>query len=88
MAHSGLHGFTVRVRPSDPELSVAFVPGLICWAEEVDRPSHGITASRRGASAKVSMPITPGQFGCALNLMIAQERLNLWVECHLIVRAL
>ena len=34
VAHSGLHGFTVRVRPSHPDLSVAFVPGPICWAEE------------------------------------------------------
>jgi len=34
VAHSGLHGFTVRVRPSHPDLSVAFIPGLICWAEE------------------------------------------------------
>jgi glycogen phosphorylase len=34
VAHSGLNGFTVRVRPSHPDLSVAFVPGLICWAEE------------------------------------------------------
>lgn len=34
MARSGLHGFTVRVRPSHPDLTVAFVPGLICWAEE------------------------------------------------------
>jgi starch phosphorylase len=34
MARSGLHGFTVRVRPSHPDLTVAFVPSLICWAEE------------------------------------------------------
>ncbi|HME10186.1 MAG TPA: hypothetical protein VKG25_24245, partial [Bryobacteraceae bacterium] len=34
VGHSGLHGFTLRVRPSHPDLSVAFVPGLICWAEE------------------------------------------------------
>ncbi len=31
---SGLHGFTVRVRPSHPDLPVAFIPGLICWAGE------------------------------------------------------
>ena len=24
----------VRVRPSHPDLSVAFIPGLISWAEE------------------------------------------------------
>jgi len=30
---SGLHGFTVRVRPNHPDLPVAFVPGLICWAD-------------------------------------------------------
>ncbi len=29
---SGLHGFTIRVRPSHPDLSTAFVPGLIAWA--------------------------------------------------------
>jgi len=31
---SGLHGFTVRVRPNHPDMSVAFLPGLICWADE------------------------------------------------------
>ena len=31
---SGLHGFTVRVRPSHPDMTVAFIPGLICWAHE------------------------------------------------------
>jgi starch phosphorylase len=29
---SGLHGFTVRVLPFHPDLSVAFLPGLITWA--------------------------------------------------------
>jgi glycogen phosphorylase len=29
---SGMHGFTVRVRPHHPDLSVPFLPGLICWA--------------------------------------------------------
>ena len=29
---SGLHGFTIRVRPSHPDLSTGFVPGLIAWA--------------------------------------------------------
>jgi starch phosphorylase len=33
MARSGLHGVTVRVRPSHPDLPVSFVPGLICWAD-------------------------------------------------------
>ena len=32
-ARSGLHGFTFRVRPQHPDLSVPFVPGLICWAD-------------------------------------------------------
>jgi len=32
MASSGLHGITVRVRPNHPDLPVAFVPDLICWA--------------------------------------------------------
>jgi glycogen phosphorylase len=31
---SGLHGFTVRVRPHHPDLPVGFVPGLICWADQ------------------------------------------------------
>jgi starch phosphorylase len=31
---SGLHGFTVRVRPSHADLPAAFVPGLIRWAAE------------------------------------------------------
>lgn len=34
IARSGLHGFTIRVRPSPPDMSVAFIPGLICWADE------------------------------------------------------
>jgi hypothetical protein len=34
VAESGLHGFTVRVRPSHPDMSVAFIPGLICWADQ------------------------------------------------------
>jgi len=33
IARSGLHGFTVRVRPNHPDMSVAFIPGLICWAD-------------------------------------------------------
>jgi starch phosphorylase len=31
---SGLHGFTVRVRPSHPDLVAPFIPGLISWASE------------------------------------------------------
>lgn len=34
VSRSGLHGFTVRVRPTHPDLPVAFLPGLICWADE------------------------------------------------------
>ncbi|HKM58891.1 MAG TPA: alpha-glucan family phosphorylase [Chthoniobacterales bacterium] len=30
---SGLHGFTFRVRPYHPDLSVPFLPDLICWAD-------------------------------------------------------
>jgi starch phosphorylase len=33
VSRSGLHGFTVRVRPYHPDLPVAFIPGLICWAD-------------------------------------------------------
>jgi len=32
IARSGLHGFTVRVRPSHPDMSAKFIPGLISWA--------------------------------------------------------
>jgi hypothetical protein len=32
-AESGLHGFTIRVRPSHPDLWTSFVPGLIAWAD-------------------------------------------------------
>jgi starch phosphorylase len=32
-AHSGKYGFTVRVRPNHPNLTVPFLPGLICWAD-------------------------------------------------------
>jgi hypothetical protein len=28
-----MHGLTVRVRPSHPDLAVAFLPGLIAWAD-------------------------------------------------------
>jgi starch phosphorylase len=31
---SGLHGFTIRVRPSHPDLATEFLPGLITWAED------------------------------------------------------
>lgn len=31
---TGLHGFTVRVRPSHSDLPLSFIPGLICWARE------------------------------------------------------
>lgn len=31
-SRSGLHGFTVRVLPYHPDLTVPFLPGLICWA--------------------------------------------------------
>jgi starch phosphorylase len=34
IVRSGLHGFTVRVRPNHPDMSVKFIPGLICWADE------------------------------------------------------
>ena len=32
-SQSGLHGLTVRVRPSHPDLPVSFLPGLLCWAD-------------------------------------------------------
>jgi starch phosphorylase len=31
---SGVHGYTVRVRPTHPDLPSAFLPGLIHWADE------------------------------------------------------
>jgi starch phosphorylase len=34
VARTGLHGFTVRVRPYHPDMSVPFLPGLIRWADE------------------------------------------------------
>jgi starch phosphorylase len=33
IGRSGLHGFTVRVRPYHPDMPVPFLPGLITWAE-------------------------------------------------------
>jgi starch phosphorylase len=30
---SGLHGYTIRLRASHPDLASAFTPGLICWAD-------------------------------------------------------
>jgi len=32
-SRSGLHGYTVRVRPHHPDLTEDFLPGLIAWAE-------------------------------------------------------
>jgi starch phosphorylase len=32
-AHSGLHGYTVRIRARHPDLPAGAAPGLICWAE-------------------------------------------------------
>ena len=32
ITRSGLHGFTVRMRPNHLDMSVAFIPRLICWA--------------------------------------------------------
>jgi starch phosphorylase len=29
---SGMHGYTVRVLPHHPDLTTAFLPGLIAWA--------------------------------------------------------
>ena len=42
VSRSGLHGLTVRVRPSHPDLPVSFLPGLICWADEskMRQPAH------------------------------------------------
>ena len=34
IARSGRHGFTIRVRPHHPDLANAFLPGLICWADQ------------------------------------------------------
>jgi starch phosphorylase len=31
-SNSGLHGYTVRVLPYHPDLSVGLIPGFICWA--------------------------------------------------------
>jgi starch phosphorylase len=36
---SGLHGFTVRVRPNHPDMSSTFIPGLICWADAARIPA-------------------------------------------------
>jgi glycogen phosphorylase len=38
-ARSGLHGFTVRVRPRHPDMSAAYIPGLICWADPTRIPA-------------------------------------------------
>jgi len=41
---SGLHGFTARVRPSHPDMSVKFIPGLITWAGESSRAASAVSA--------------------------------------------
>ena len=45
--HSGLYGFTVRVRPNHPDLPSIFVPGLIRWAGE-PRLSSNESGARTG----------------------------------------
>jgi hypothetical protein len=47
---SGLHGYTIRVRPKHQDLPASFLPGLICWAvaaprEKSDAPGRGPRAS-------------------------------------------
>jgi starch phosphorylase len=42
-SRSGLHGYTVRVLPSHPDLASRFLPGLIAWA---DSASVGAEAGR------------------------------------------
>jgi len=42
IARSGLHGITVRVRPSHPDLPVSFIPGLICWADPARVPEPAL----------------------------------------------
>lgn len=34
---SGQHGYTIRVRPKHRDLAIAFLPGLICWADSGSR---------------------------------------------------
>jgi starch phosphorylase len=38
---SGLHGYTVRVRPNHADLAVPLLPGLIVWAD----PARGEAAA-------------------------------------------
>jgi glycogen phosphorylase len=37
---SGLHGYTVRVRPNHADLAVPFLPGLIVWADATRGAAH------------------------------------------------
>ena len=34
LCHTGLHGYTVRVRPRHPDLAVPWLPGLITWRQK------------------------------------------------------
>ena len=43
---SGLHGYTIRVRPKHQDLPASFLPGLICWA--VATPRETSAAPGRG----------------------------------------
>jgi starch phosphorylase len=36
---SGMHGFTVRVRPHHPDLYAPLIPGLLCWAGSTSQPA-------------------------------------------------
>lgn len=33
LSRTGLHGYTVRVRPYHPDMAERFLPGLICWTD-------------------------------------------------------
>jgi starch phosphorylase len=45
IARSGLHGFTVRVRPCHPDMPASFVPGLMCWADPGPEAAAGAPAA-------------------------------------------
>lgn len=47
IARSGLHGFTVQVRPYHPDMPMTFIPGLITWPEPLRSP-HRLWCSGHG----------------------------------------
>lgn len=48
IGRSGMHGLTVRVRPHHPDMTLTFVPSLICWADPARSQAQNIAKAMTG----------------------------------------